>query len=278
MKKILTSLMILISSFFFVSQANALEYYDKIEFKTAFEESINTDEIKSIGVAMGVDPTAQGESYYTFDTELLIEENYYYVYGSTNKEKVMLGELSYLGILVDIDAGGTKYITDVNITYPTQRTAVIQILVYPKDITTTQSTADQKVMEEVIKDHIMTDEERKQYEEYKKQEEARKTTTTRVPDKTVVVTDPATGEPVIDPETGEQVTTVIPGSTTTTTKTSSKHELEVSKKKEEEELEKKERDEKENFILIVMWSIIGCIVVVGGVFIGIKFYKASKMQ
>ncbi len=277
MKKFITIITVLISSFFFSSQVNALEYYEKIEFKTAFEESVKTEEIKSIGVAMAVDPTPQGEQYYNFDVELLIEENYYYVFSPQSKEKVLLGELFYNGILVDVDAGGTKYETEVNITYPTAKTAVVQVLIYPKDVTTTKSTADQTVMEEVIKDHFMTEEERRKYEEFKKQQD-KKTSTTKSPDKTVVVTDPATGKPVIDPETGEQVTTVIKGTTTTTIKTQSSHEIEVSKKQEQDELEKQERDEKETFILIVMYSIIGIIVVVGGVFVGVKFYKASKMQ
>ena len=141
MKKFITIITVLISSFFFSSQVNALEYYEKIEFKTAFEESVKTEEIKSIGVAMAVDPTPQGEQYYNFDVELLIEENYYYVFSPQSKEKVLLGELFYNGILVDVDAGGTKYETEVNITYPTAKTAVVQVLIYPKDVTTTKSTA-----------------------------------------------------------------------------------------------------------------------------------------
>lgn len=276
MKKVILSIMITLSSFFFTYpvQAAPFVYYEKVEFKVALEESIKFEDIKSIGITLGIDASAQGLDYEHFDTELIMEENFYQLC----KDKVLYGDIVVEGLLIGLDAGGTKFQTDSSVTKVSDSHVVVQIVVYPKDISTTKSTADQKVMEEAIKDHIMTPEQREEYEYYKEIEATTTTTTTTSPGVTVVVTDPVTGEQVIDPDTGEVVTTIITTQTTTTTteKPQSVKEKEEREAKEKEEKEK--RNEKETTILIIMWGVIGCVVVVGGVFAVVKIYKASNIQ
>lgn len=268
MKKLLISIMLVVSSFFFSIKVNAWEYFETVEYKVAFEETVDYEAIKTIAVGLEVNPTAQGQEVYMVDEYLVVEENFRKV--KTNE--ILFGEIELAGIRIGNDAGAIKYKFDYNITYPSPKKAVIQIVVYNKDLSTTKSTADKTVIEQVIKDHIMTDEDRELYEEYEKD---KTTTTTTANGRYEVVTDPSSGQIIYDPETSQPITTYI---TTTATTTKSQQEIEREEKEKKEKEEKEAKNKKETLILKIMWGIIGAVVVLGGVFVTVKIYKASKMQ
>lgn len=277
MKKIVLSiLLIVVSLLAFPNDTFAVEYFEKIEFRTAFDESINTNEISDIKLSFQLDASAQGfEDPEFLDVTLTREENFYKTF--TN---VVYGDLYHKGIRVGLDAGSQDYASDLTVTYSTEKTVVVQIIVTQKDLSTTKSTADMSSFEDTIKEHFLTEEERIAYEEYiQAQKEINKTTTTTSPGITIVVTDPVSGKPIIDPSTGKEKTTVIittTASTTTTNKLTPGQQQAIENEKKEKE-EKEKRDKKENLILAIMFGIIGCVVVVGGIFVVIKIYQASKI-
>ena len=275
MKKILLIILSVFASLMlFTDNVFAYENFKKIEIKTAFEESIDLETLGDIYLSFDLSAREQGyQDVEEWNLILTKEENYHEVYNNS----IIYGELFHKGTRVGLDAGSQTYDTTVNVTYPEDKVAIIQVIVKLKDYSSTKSTADMSSFENTIKDIYMDEEEKDMYEAIKDAQNQMTTTTTTSKGTIVIVTDPVSGEKVTDPVSGEFVTTVVTTQPTTTEKTLFKKEQEIKDKEKKEKEEKEAKNKKETTILLVMLGVIGGVVLIGGSYAAIKIMKASQV-
>lgn len=245
MKKIL----LLISIFvLFPFNVFAYEHYENVTFSAAFDESIDIDKIPEIEIEVDVIPEDKTIAPYLEHIILNKENNFKMEYVN----KFIRSEIKVNYVIVGYDVASISYNSKAAVAPLDENNIRVQVVVSPRVINTS-STANLKPFEDIVKEHILDKETVDELEMYS----TTKKTTTQV--------------------TTDDSGTIIIGQdkTTTTTTTSSDS---TSTRLEEIEKEKEENKKKEDFLFKLLIYIILGIILVAGIFVGIKIYKASKLN
>lgn len=242
MKKIIV---LLIAFIILPYSVQANENFDSVIFSSAFDQTLDIEKIGNIVIEIEIIPNDSSNSPFKFSIILNKENNY----KQEINNRLPNGKLNILYVLVGDDYASIKYNTKSAIAQMDEDNARVQIVVSPKNINTS-STADKTVLENIMKEHFL-DDETKDALDYISTTTTMTTTTTQE-NGTIVI--------------GQDKTT----STTVNETTQSRQE--------QLEKEKKENQQKEDIILKVMIYVILGVLLVAGIFVGIKIYNASKLN
>lgn len=230
---------------------DAAAVFDKVVFASAFDQSIDLDNIGKIVIEMEIVPFDTTKTPFKQSITLTKENNF----KKEELNRVTSGNINVIFVLVGDDFASIKYDTKIatNVNQE-ENNAFVQLVVTPRNVKTS-STADKTVLEDIMKEHFL-DEETKNMLDYIPPEIINSTTAT------TTTTTTENGTIVI----GQDKTTT---NTITTEKTTSK--------KEDIDKEKEEIKKKEDFLFkLIIYVVLGTLII-GGIFVAIKIYAASKL-
>lgn len=245
MKKIILVLLVMC---LFPLPVNAYEQFENVTFSVAFDESIDIDKIPEIEVEVDVIPEDQNIAPYLEHIILNKANNFKVEY----KKEFIKSTIQVNYVIVGYDVATISYNSKSAVAQLDEDNVRVQIVVSPKVINTS-STANLKPFEDIVKEYILDEETVEKLNEYSQTTTTTSTTTTTQENGTIVI--------------GQDKTTT---STTVNETTQSRQE--------QLEKEKKENQQKEDIILKVMIYVILGVLLVAGIFVGIKIYNASKLN